>query len=109
VSAGRGLDDWEWHHLAEIERELSSDRWLVREMAALSRPQQPPGFWRRCYPAGYLMAAVTYMLLSMTGDAARSLGWTMVVLLAIWACDQMRRARRERSGTAQSLALGADS
>ena len=102
------LSDWERRQLVEIERELSSDRLLADELDRLSgHDRRRTGFWRRFYPAGYLGSAITYMLMSMAGRAAKGLAEAMVVVLTVWAAEQVRQTSRARSER-RSAILAAD-
>jgi len=99
------LSDWERQQLLEIERELSSDASLAHELAKLSgQGHGLPGFWQRFYPVGYLLSAVTYMLMSMAGTAAKGLGGTLVVVWTVWVAEQLRRSMQQRSARRSSVA-----
>jgi hypothetical protein len=102
------MSEWEIRRLAEIEWELSSDHALAQELAKLSpRRHCAATSWRRNYSTGYLLSALTYMFMSMAGNAARGLGGLMIAVLIIWIGEQVVQAKRGRRAGGSAV-LAAD-
>jgi hypothetical protein len=85
------LDDWEAKELAAIERELSSDRALVRSLAGPSRRERR---WcrleQRFYPRGFLLCAVVYMLMALGSGQLPLVLESAAVGLAVWVVLEAR-------------------
>jgi hypothetical protein len=85
------LDDWEERELAGIERELDSDRALVRLLAAPTRRERR---WhtirRRFYPSGFLACSIAYMLAAMGGAQRRTLVGVVLVAAVAWVVVEVR-------------------
>jgi hypothetical protein len=98
------LSKWEQRRLADIGRQLRSDKALRRVLAG---PTGRERLWlavrRRFYPTGYLVCALTYMLLAMGASQLLTLAGTFVVAPAVWvvlevACERSHRVRNRVAG-----------
>jgi Protein of unknown function (DUF3040) len=92
------LNDWEQAQLADIGRRLRADRSLGRVITGPTRRERRWLLLRRhFYPAGYLLCAVTYMILATGTNQVRTMVGAVVVGIAVWLVAELRAAAPPRS------------